>query len=965
MIRFRWVLVGVLLFAVAGCSNRTFVGQQYANFTAYYNKFYNAQKAFEEGVRTVERPNEVVDRNRYLPLFVPTGSAPDPTPFDRAIKKSSDVLREHARSKWVDDALLLIGKSYFYQRNYVGAEQKFREVIALGSELEGEARFWLGRVLVAAENYAAAAEHLQSSLSSLEPDETWTAMTNLALGELRVHQEMWSEAAAALQRGLEGDIESATEAKASFLLGQVLETLGNYEGAVRAYERAADQNPRYELSYAAQVSALRVQGLHLDAEEALANLRDMEGDDKNFDKRQELALLRGRLYKTLDRPREARRVYEGLLYDEDERATGQLLGRTHYALAALYRDAYRDFSTAAAHFDTASSSLSRGDNGEDGLAPAAVQDSRQQASVFGVVAERASAVSRMDSLLRIGQMDDESFRAFVADLQEQRAENRAAQRAARKRQQASQRFGRNQAPVGGRTATPQSEATTTAGSESGFLFHKDPARAQEARQAFQRQWGGRPRVPNWRRRAAISQRIASREDIDAPAEQANPSMSGAGGAAASLVDVSAVPRDSASRAQMRADRALARYELGNALFLSIGRPDSAAAWYRRVIEEDSTHPVARRALYALAEAHTAMGDSTEARRLYRRVVEHYPHSAFAERAQDRLSNQAPRPQTVQVADSTALAGEAYNKAYAQWQQGNRTDALEQMVRVADRYPQTDIAPRALLAAGTIYMEQLRADSIRAETALPEVFASVLARRDTTRSLPDTVRTQPEATPADSLWSGGSAVDSLRADSMQAPVDSAAAAAVWAALPDSLQLLETIPASSPSMAATGGPAALSMEHLFSHIVERYPDSKQAERANRVLAAWSEPADTASAGPAPVDTMTAPPPDTSAAGPGAREPAAEPGGAPAIERRAGAPADTAAARPSVVDTAAVDTARTVSPDTSAGEEAALPAPTPPPAKRSRPDLDPDSTTAPPDSAGTAPVPDTTATERERRE
>ena len=396
MIRFRWLIVGILLVAVAGCSNRTFVGQQYANFTAYYNKFYNAQKAFEQGVRSVESPDAVIDRNQYLPLFVPTGSAPDPTPFDRAIKKSSDVLREHSGSKWVDDALMLIGKSYFYQRNFVGSEQKFREVIALGTGLEGEARFWLGRVLVAAENYTAAADHLQSSLDNQAADGQWTAMMNLVLGELRVHQEMWSEAAAALQRGLDGSIDDTDEAKASFLLGQVLETLGNYEGAVQAYDRAAGQNPRYELNYAAQVSAIRVQGLHLDADAALRALRDMEGDDKNFDKRQELTLLRGRLYKAQGRPQAAQRVYEDLLYDEDERASGDIMGRTHYALAALYRDAYRDFSTAAAHFDTASSSLSRGNNQDLRLAPAAIQDSRQQATVYGAVADRASAVARMD-----------------------------------------------------------------------------------------------------------------------------------------------------------------------------------------------------------------------------------------------------------------------------------------------------------------------------------------------------------------------------------------------------------------------------------------------------------------------------------------------------------------------------------------------------------------------------------------
>ena len=765
MIRLRWLIAGVLLATVAGCSTQTFVGQQYANFTAYYNKFYNAQKAFDQGVRATEQVNEPIDRDQYLSLFVPAGNAPDPAPFDRAIKKSSDVLREHAGSKWIDDALLLIGKSYFYQRNFVGAEQKFREIIAIESELEGEARFWLGRVLVAAENYTAAADHLQGSLDAATLDDRWAAMTSLVLGELRVQQEQWPEAAAALQQGLEGDVGNAAEAEASFLLGQVLETLGTYEGAVQAYERAARQSPSYELSYAAQVSAVRVQGLHLNADEALRTLRNMEADGKNFDKRKELALLRGRLRAAQGRPRAAERVYRDLLYDENGPARGDLQGRAHHALAVLYRDAYRDFSAAAAHFDTASSSLARPNERSLRRAPAAIRDSREQARVFGAVANRASDVARMDSLLRLGQLDDEAFQTFVADLQEQRAAEQAAQRAARERQQATRQFAQNQPRGGttGRAATSQSQAVNTAGGEAGFLFYKDPGRAQQAQQAFRQRWGDRPRVPNWRRRGAISGQITSNEADGAPGA-ATPTTAAAQGPAVSLVDVSEVPRDSASQAEMRADRALARYELGNALFLTANRPDSAAAWYRRVTEEDSEYPVSRRALYALAEARTATGDTAAAQRLYRRVVTQYPQSAFAERAQDQLGTPAGRSQAAASAvDSTALARQAYDAAYQQWKQNRHAAALEEMVRVAEQYASTDAAPRALLAAGTIYLEQLRADSvqtdsIRASTPLPDVFASVLSLTDSTQvstqvSSPDsTARPTAESSLADSVRS---------------------------------------------------------------------------------------------------------------------------------------------------------------------------------------------------------------------
>ncbi|RMF57303.1 MAG: hypothetical protein D6746_11295, partial [Bacteroidetes bacterium] len=145
---------------LAGCGSSSFLGRRVDNFTAYYNTFYNARKAYERGVKSLERDNVPVDRTRYLPVFSDPDRAPRSQDFADAIKKSADVLRDHPTSKWADDALLLIGKSYFYQQNYVGAEQKFREVIDLGSDLEDEARFWLARTLIASQAYDEAAAHL-------------------------------------------------------------------------------------------------------------------------------------------------------------------------------------------------------------------------------------------------------------------------------------------------------------------------------------------------------------------------------------------------------------------------------------------------------------------------------------------------------------------------------------------------------------------------------------------------------------------------------------------------------------------------------------------------------------------------------------------------------------------------------------------------------------------------------------
>src|SRR5690606_19075765 len=132
----------VLVSGLSGCGR--LLGQRYDNFTAYYNTFYNAKREFsreEEQLLRAERP---VERDRYLTLFIepePQSGAGRSGGFAKAIEKGADLLRDHPESKWVDDALLLIGKAYFYQGNFSGAEQKFRETIELDeNRLEDEAR---------------------------------------------------------------------------------------------------------------------------------------------------------------------------------------------------------------------------------------------------------------------------------------------------------------------------------------------------------------------------------------------------------------------------------------------------------------------------------------------------------------------------------------------------------------------------------------------------------------------------------------------------------------------------------------------------------------------------------------------------------------------------------------------------------------------------------------------------------
>jgi len=880
-----------------GCGRGSFIGRQYDDFTAYYNTFHNAQKVFEKGLKSVKQSSgPKVDRTRYISVFPEPQASSGGSSFDKAIQKSADLLREHPNSKLVDDALLLIGRSRYYQQSFVGAAQKFREVIALGAERpspsgeapeaerEGEARFRLAQTLLAAGRYPEAAEALRTGLEQDRNYGTWTARMHLVRGELLARQEQWDEAEQALDEGLGGEVPDEVGARAAFLLGQVRETLEDFRGARSAYQRVTEYNPKYQLEFAAQLGAIEMQGLSGDPEAALDRLSSLEREDDTKEMRGKIARVRALLYQELGQPGKAKEVLTTAIYGEDA-PTGKVQGRIHYDLAALYRDAYEDFTRTAAHFDTAATNLSSGSQRQSSeradLLPRVPSDADIQAERYRRLADRSRAVARMDSLLRLGRMPPAEFQSVVEQIRTQRLKEREQEAQARRRRQQQFRGGTQGGVERDQSSQSQQNAVKTRGSDAGFLFHRDPTLVQQGRRQFKQTWGDRPLVDNWRRVNAIQGSSASTADEGAAREQ---EQSGARGTSESVVDVSAVPRDSASQAEMEKTRAVAQYELAKALFRDAGRPDSSEAWFLRVLEEHEDHPVTRKALYGLAQAHRAQGDTAAATAAYRRIIEEHPSTPYARRARQQLGIERAEPASPSAAGK---ADSAYARAYETWRGAGAPDAaVEKFLSVAETYPETSAAPRALLAAGVVYHESTQRDSSgRSHTRFERYVDSLAqssadppsgpeAKGDTTRA--DTTDRAQETPPPrkgpPSDTTDGPGVPQRAADTTAAPdpperVD-----------PDSVTTPDTTEATSESSARpapdTSSYEAEELQNLPRQRIDSTAAADQDRRSRRLdsvrATPQASPSDTSArsgqkAGPNRAETEQEARPDSAQAGP----------------------------------------------------------------------------------------------------
>ncbi len=125
-------------------------------FNAYFNTYYNAKITFEQIEENLKRTTLSDKFPSFEKLDKETQLNPnDRSKLDDVIKKCSKILQYYLKTSIADDALLMIGKSYLYQDNYLGAERKFAELISTfpKSKLYDEALYYLMLTLAKERKY--------------------------------------------------------------------------------------------------------------------------------------------------------------------------------------------------------------------------------------------------------------------------------------------------------------------------------------------------------------------------------------------------------------------------------------------------------------------------------------------------------------------------------------------------------------------------------------------------------------------------------------------------------------------------------------------------------------------------------------------------------------------------------------------------------------------------------------------
>jgi len=520
----------IMLMIAASCSTKknTVVTRSYHNLTSHYNIYFNGYDAFNTGVNKLESGFKD-DYNSQLPLF--PYSSKDAvrislSDMDKTVKKCSKVIGMHsikakpkakkggksAREKefyrkkeyvkWVDDAFLLMGKAYFYKRDFLPAIETLEYVITQFPDggLADEASLWLAKARLELKQYPESQQILDRLQGDPKLDPKLKPQLQAVYANWYLQQNDLASSIPLLEQSAETYPSRYERLRIGYVLGQLYEKDKDSANAIRWYSWVNEMKPPYEMAFNARINRARLyQGGEQGAAGIRKELMKMLRDEKNTDYLDQIYYALAELEMKEGKEASGVNFYKKSVWSNTTNASQKAIS---YLALARYFYSKEDYVPAGAYYDSCSQSL-----------PETFEDYKKItdfAQNVKLLSENIGMVIREDSLQQVAKMPAAERDKIVADLVavSVKKENDAkeAEELERQNVQSGRANGMNSMNNKRNYGTSRLTATassTSAGSDlssgsTSWYFYNQSSMSYGSIE-FIKFWGRRKLEDNWRR----------------------------------------------------------------------------------------------------------------------------------------------------------------------------------------------------------------------------------------------------------------------------------------------------------------------------------------------------------------------------------------------------------------------------------------------------------------------------------
>ena len=264
--------VFLIILFISGCGI-------WGNFTTYFNLYYNASILFEKAETQILTQEK--DLFSTEPPKLPGTSNAD---LVKVIEKCSDLLQFNSESAYVEDALMMLGKSFYYQKNYQKSLRKFKELEETFPESSYllESQLWIGKCQMRLKDYNDALTTL-SIVRKQAVDEGESDIIRESYVEEIVYKvtiEDFKSAVEVANEFMDVSDDDDIKARVWYGIGQLNMRISEVENAIIAFENVFQYSPDFDLEYDAKIELGKALREGKRSEEALDIFSDMRREDK-------------------------------------------------------------------------------------------------------------------------------------------------------------------------------------------------------------------------------------------------------------------------------------------------------------------------------------------------------------------------------------------------------------------------------------------------------------------------------------------------------------------------------------------------------------------------------------------------------------------------------------------------------------------------------------------------------------
>ncbi len=261
----------LLLFLLSGCGI-------WRNFTTYFNRYYNTSLNFDNAMDELNKQKKDIFSFKEDP--VPQSAKQS---FDKVVEKASKILQFDSQSAFFDDALLLIGKSFYYLQEYSKAYRKFQELATLkDSDLLLENKLWIGKTQLQLRLFDEGIATLEEVKNEAREAKEIDIFTEASIKQIAYYKyrEDYDKAIGNAKILLEASDSDQLKAELTNEIGKLYVKLEDFANAATYFAKVSDYEPSFEIEFSSKLELAKLYKILNERDKSLTVLLDLKDQNR-------------------------------------------------------------------------------------------------------------------------------------------------------------------------------------------------------------------------------------------------------------------------------------------------------------------------------------------------------------------------------------------------------------------------------------------------------------------------------------------------------------------------------------------------------------------------------------------------------------------------------------------------------------------------------------------------------------